>query len=219
MSCVDKEMSVRGEWKRGFAALQVQWLKHRLAKACRLLYRMGLVAHAEGNVSCRVGNDRFLIKITGTPFRAMKPENFVLIDEEGDALTQGEPSTEKPLHLEIYRSISDINFTIHTHPSNVIKVSRMSTEFFQIPKESHAFSLTGDIPIVGPFPAGSKELADAAAKALKKANVRAVILRDHGLVVASPELEEAFDLTVFIEKVASEKEWSLKHKLEKRKKD
>ncbi|MCK4477459.1 class II aldolase/adducin family protein [Candidatus Bathyarchaeota archaeon] len=188
--------------KKGFKSLEEQQLKQRLAKVCRLLFRMGLVAHAEGNVSCRIGQSQFFIKKSGCTFRAMKPENFVLIDEKGISLTSGEPSTEKLLHLEIYKHMPEANFVIHTHPPNVIRVSSTQIDTLRLPRESHAFPITGDIPIIGPFKAGTHKLALEAAKALKKKNARAVVLRGHGLSVVCPTLEEAFDLTVFIEKVA-----------------
>lgn len=183
----------------GFLALQQS--KARLAKASRMLYRIGLTAHAEGNLSCRITDTRFFIKKTGMASRAIKPDGFVLIDEKGRALAEGRPSTETPLHLEIYRQKPEFNFIIHTHPTEVIRYARGNNDVLELPRESHAFPTTGDIPIVGPLPSGSPDLAFAVGKALVT-HGQAVIIREHGLVVASESLDEAFDLTVFVEKCA-----------------
>jgi ribulose-5-phosphate 4-epimerase/fuculose-1-phosphate aldolase len=72
------------------------------------------------------------------------------------------------------------------------------------PLESHAYEITKGVPVVGPYPAGSIELAEAVAQKLKDSKSKAVIIRTHGLVVMSESLDEAFDLPAFIEKVSRE---------------
>lgn len=182
--------------------LKTQELRRKLAKVCRLLFKMGLSAHSEGNVSCRFNEDTFFIKKTRGVFRAAKPEDFVSIDAGGKSLSQGEPSTEKLLHLEIYHHFPEINFVIHTHPIKFIKTSWLQEGFLELPKESQAFLITGDVPVIGPLPAGTRELAKGVVEKMKEENKKAVILREHGLVVASPSIEEAFDLTIFIDKIS-----------------
>lgn len=185
--------------------IEIERLRYKLTKACRLLSKMGVVAHAEGNVSAKISEKLFLIKVSSTPFRGIQPEDFILVNDKGESLSEKEPSTEKFLHIEVYKQIPETIFVIHTHPSYVIKISSMPMEFLEIPMESHAFRILGKIPMIGPFPAGSLELAKAAAATLRKAKGKAVVLKNHGLVVISKSLEEAFDLTIFIEKAAHEK--------------
>jgi L-fuculose-phosphate aldolase len=188
-----------------FGYLALQQSKSRLAKASRMLYRMGLTAHAEGNLSCRVTNNRFFIKKTGIPSRAIRPDDFVLINEKGKSLSEGTPSSETLLHLEVYSRKPDVDFIIHTHPTEVIRFSKEKADFLHLPRESHAFPATGDVPLVGPLESGSPELATAVGDTLAKGG-QAVVIREHGLVVASSTLDEAFDLTIFIEKCARSQE-------------
>jgi len=184
-------------------SLERQLLKKRLSKACRLLNRRGFVEYFEGNISCRLPGGLYFIKRTGATFRDMKPDDLVLMDEKGKSLMGGTPSREKLLHLKVYRKRPDVSFIIHTHPPQLIRYSRSSDDLLKIggPLEDEHSPKTNEIPIVGPFKAGSVELATAVADALADSACRAVIIREHGLVVVGSRLDEAFDLTLLVEKM------------------
>ncbi|MEA2090104.1 MAG: class II aldolase/adducin family protein [Thermoproteota archaeon] len=176
---------------------KLQLTKQRLVKVCRLLYRKRLVAGSQGNISCRVSDVVFLIKHTGVSFKSIRPENFVLMDNNGRSLTQGEPSIEKFMHLKIYENRPDINFVIHTHPPQVIKLSR------ELQGPLKFSSAIGELSVVDYFPPGSLELADAVAEALKDQLRKAVVLKDHGLVTVGSTLKDAYDLTLLVEGTVS----------------
>jgi L-fuculose-phosphate aldolase len=184
-------------------SIEEQLLRRKLAKLCRLLFKQGVVSLYEGNVSYKMSDRRFYIKKTGLPFRTMNAADFVLIDEKGNALTTGTPSREKLLHLKIYHNREDVNCIVHTHPNQVIRaVSRCpeSTEFSEWRIREDEPIYLGPVPIVKFLPPGSEKLAGEVAEALKEKDRRAAILREHGLVVVGSSIEEAFDLTVFIDK-------------------
>jgi L-fuculose-phosphate aldolase len=177
-----------------------QLLKKKLAKVCHLLYRQGVATLYEGNVSCRVSDNRFFIKKTESSFRTITPDGFVLMDENGRPLTNGTPSRENFLHLKIYQNRPDVVFVVHTHPPQVIRAARIykgQTFSDSDQLKGEAFNI-GDVPMVEFFPPGSDELASKVAEVLKKPDRKIAVLREHGLVVVGKTVEEAFDLTLFM---------------------
>jgi ribulose-5-phosphate 4-epimerase/fuculose-1-phosphate aldolase len=208
--------SFEEDFKSDLINLEVEKIK--AAKTCRLLYKRGMAIHGEGNVSFRFGSERLFIKKTGKSFRSIRPEDFVLTDFEGHAVKPDQiclsdseeyfvdkPSSEKYLHINIYKAIPEMRYVIHTHPLNTIAYSKIGKNELEIPVESNAYPITGNIPIIGPLPAGSEKLANGVVDVMlsSKKPKTAVIMKEHGLVVASHSLEEAFDISIFIEKIAT----------------
>lgn len=177
--------------------MKIRSTKQRLVEVCRLLYKEGLVVGSKGNVSCRISDTVFLIKHTGVSFKAITPEDFVLINNRGEPLTLGKPSIEKFMHLKIYENRPDVNSVIHTHPPEVIKISS------KLQGSLKTSSAVGKLPMVNRLLPGSLELANAVAEALRERSRKAVILKDHGLVTVGSTLNEAYNLTLLAEKAAT----------------
>ena len=78
------------------------------------IYNKGLVSGKSGNVSARFGN---VVAITPTlkSLSDLKQKDIVLVDLKGNVLTEGKPSSEVNMHLEIYKKRSDVNAIVHTH--------------------------------------------------------------------------------------------------------
>jgi L-fuculose-phosphate aldolase len=164
------------------------------------LHARGLLSGSVGNVSARLG-DRVLITPTRVPYARMRPSDIVVVSmDDGSSIGRVPPSRELPLHLAVYRARPDIGAVIHTHSPYATAWS-----FTDQP-------LTGDDPLGGPAPVaqledlayygigevgttprveppGSWSLADAAVETLRSGS--AVLLRDHGVLVAAPDLDGA----------------------------
>ena len=68
-----------------------------------------------GNISARYKKG-LLITTSGSSNAYLKPSEIVHTDFEGNSLEKGKkPSSEKFLHIEIYKQRSDINYIIHVH--------------------------------------------------------------------------------------------------------
>ncbi len=123
-------------------------LKEAVCRANRDLVRHGLVLLTWGNVS---GFDRarglMAIKPSGVPYESLKPEDIVVVDEEGRNV-EGELqiSSDTPIHLELYRAFSGIGGIAHAH-------SLYGTMFAQACREipclgtTHADNFLGPIPV------------------------------------------------------------------------
>jgi L-fuculose-phosphate aldolase len=91
--------------------------KKTIIKIARLVWDAGLVNACNGNISLRVDPERILITATGTSFCFLGPEDIVLLNKRGQVLDGGMPSSEKRLHLAIYKWFPAVNAVLHTHPT------------------------------------------------------------------------------------------------------
>lgn len=176
-------------------------LRDRLVNVCKQLYDYGLVVGTEGNVSTRIpGTDRVLIKPSGVSLGFLKPENFIVVDLDGNRV-EGEldPSIETPLHTAIYRVRSDVQGIVHTHAPFATAFGVAGMEIIPLQVEMFLYIPNG-VPIV-PFELpGSETLAEAVQKMIRDFN--AVILENHGVITVGSSIEEACLLNRMVEESA-----------------
>ena len=161
------------------------------------IYNKGLVSGKSGNVSARFGN---VVAITPTlkSLSDLKQKDIVLVDLKGNVLTEGKPSSEVNMHLEIYKKRSDVNAIVHTHSPYATgcafsdkKLKRL--EGFGKIKEPY-------LPFIEYEKPGTDELAKSASEGLGESDV--LILKNHGVICVNENLKEAMLLAVFVEETA-----------------
>jgi L-fuculose-phosphate aldolase len=77
----------------------------------------GYVASNDGNISVRLDDKRLLTTPKSVPKGFMTPDMMVIVSYEGEKLSgDREPSSELPMHLEVYRNRPDVNAVVHAHP-------------------------------------------------------------------------------------------------------
>jgi L-ribulose-5-phosphate 4-epimerase len=122
-------------------------LKKDVFKANIDLVNHGLVIHTWGNVSGRdYESGLVVIKPSGVSYSAMKADDMVVIDVEGN-IVEGKykPSTDAPTHLLLYKTFSSIGGVVHTH-------SAYATAWAQAGKDippfgtTHADHFYGEVP-------------------------------------------------------------------------
>ncbi len=175
-------------------------MRELIAEIFRLAYTRRLVDLLGGNASARLSGDEVLITPTSTPKVIIKPQNIVKIRLDGTVVSGGKPSSEWRMHVAIYRVRDDVRFVLHTHPPNILALTRAGLKIDM--SLSEAISYVGeviDVPFLRP---GSNELAEAVSRALSRKNVTAVILRNHGLVTVGVTPYEAFNRAEVLEDLA-----------------
>jgi L-fuculose-phosphate aldolase len=162
------------------------------------IYSKGLAPGKSGNISVR-SHDTVAITPSGISLGYLKAEDIVLVDTDGKILAgRGKPSSELPLHLEVYQRRDDVNGIVHTH-------SPYATGFALAGKMIERLEGFGErkkpfLKLVDYAAPGTIELALSVGEGLKEEDV--VILQKHGLVATGKNLFEAALLAEFVEETA-----------------
>jgi ribulose-5-phosphate 4-epimerase/fuculose-1-phosphate aldolase len=168
---------------------------------CRVideLYRVGLITATGGNVSARSGaGDSAFITPRGTFKGALSAETLATMDLHGQALPHSPtpPSSEALIHAAVLRARPDVQAVVHCHAPYATILVNADLPFLPISTESAFLSGLGRIPFVEP---GSDALAHAIVGALGREH--AVLMQNHGLIVAAKSLRRAADFAQIIER-------------------
>ncbi|MDB4985339.1 MAG: 3-phosphoglycerate dehydrogenase [Myxococcaceae bacterium] len=171
---------------------------------CRVideLYRLQLITSTGGNVSARSADapTRAFITPSASFKGQLSPDTLVSIDLEGRPLVAGgaKPSSEAPIHVAILRARPDIQAVVHCHAPRATTLVNADLPFLPISTESAFLANIGRIPFVVP---GTTALADAIVAALGEG--WAVLMQNHGLIVAARSLRRAADITQIVERTS-----------------
>jgi L-fuculose-phosphate aldolase len=169
-------------------------IERRMIHWGKLLFERKLISGWGGNISCRVGKDRFLITGQHTSLGFLDPKDLVQIDRKGQPLKKTQrASSETRLHLAVYAG-TEAKVVIHAHPPMVLAFSLSHQSFTPLSFEEKY--TIGEVPIL-PQETPTVTDTDKVAEALQLRPI--VILRGHGTVAIGQDLREAFLLTDLLE--------------------
>ncbi|MFC0473339.1 methylthioribulose 1-phosphate dehydratase [Halalkalibacter kiskunsagensis] len=153
-----------------------------------------------GNLSIKVSNKPLtcLVTVSGKDKYKETEEDFVLVDQDGKALTeQGKPSAETVIHLEVYKR-TDAGCSLHVHTLDNNLISELYAEKGSITfrnveliKAFGVLDADGEltIPIVENF-ADLPTLGKVVGEQIS-ADTKAILIRNHGITVWGKNAFEA----------------------------
>ena len=160
----------------------------RLAKS---LFDRGLTIGSSGNISVRLA-DGWLMTPTGSSMGNLDPNEISKLDSNGKLISGKSPTKESFLHIAMYDERPDSGAVVHLHSTHSVAVSCLAgidKKNVLPPITAYYVMKIGKLPLVPYFPPGDINLA----KAVKEmaSNHHAVLLANHGPVVAGKTLEDA----------------------------
>jgi L-fuculose-phosphate aldolase len=162
-----------------------------IIQICQRLYQKNLLAAADGNVSIKVSENEILITPSGLHKGFITEADLARITLDGQVIS-GNPSSEKLMHLEIYKSCPQAKAVVHAHPPTAIAWSVAFPELTELPADclSEVILAVGRIPMVPYARPGTQEMGTALRNFLP--NHRVMILSRHGALAWGEDLVEAF---------------------------
>ena len=190
----------------------LELLKQQVWEENQKLCTYGLITLTWGNVS---GIDResglVVIKPSGIPYAAMKPEDMVVVDLQGNRVEgKWNPSSDLATHLVLYRTYPEIGGVVHTH-------SRWATIFSQMGRDipalgtTHADAFYGSVPctrkltsqeISGNYEEETGNVIVETFRDRKVMDIPSVLVHSHGPFSWGKNPQKAVENAVVLEEVA-----------------
>lgn len=176
--------------------------RERITRLARSMFDRGLTSGSSGNISLRL-NDGWLMTPTGSSLGSLDPASISKLDEKGNWLSGDKPTKESFLHLTMYQQRQQSQAVVHLHSTHSVAVSCLA----DVDPENVLPAITayyvmriGKLPLIPYFPPGDADLARAVGEMASKHH--AVLLANHGPVVAGNSLEDAVYATEELEETA-----------------
>ncbi|MCM2294077.1 aldolase [Allorhizobium sp. BGMRC 0089] len=165
--------------------------RDEIAAFAKSLFDRGLTAGSTGNISLKL-EDGWLMTPTGSSMGNIDPARIARLDAEGRHIAGDPPTKEAFLHRVMYRTRPRAGAVVHLHSSHCVAVSclcDLDADNVLPPLTAYYVMRVGRLPLVPYYPPGDEALAHAVAA--KTQDAHAVLLANHGPVVAGATLAEA----------------------------
>jgi L-ribulose-5-phosphate 4-epimerase len=179
-------------------------IRKRVLVAAQNAEKANLCKSGGGNFSM-IDRDKGLIFITphDTDRFTMSCRDVVVMDMDGNIVEISDgvsPSSEKLIHLEIYKKRPDVMAVCHNHAPYTSVFAALSMEIKPVLTEAMMFNCR--CPLAPYGKPSTMELAENVVKTLGDKGVAAVMER-HGLItVSQKDIEDAVRKSVYVEETA-----------------
>jgi L-ribulose-5-phosphate 4-epimerase len=187
-------------------------IKAECYEANLLLPEYKLIDLTFGNVSVAEPERRvFAIKPSGVAYSAMKVDDMVVVDFEGNIIEGSlRPSSDTPTHCQLFQAFTEIRSVVHTHSRNAVAFAQAGRGIPCL-GTTHADYFYGEVPVTRPMTAEEIqsvyewETGNVIVERFKHLNpttVCAVLVYGHGPFVWGPNGKKAVENALALEIVA-----------------
>jgi L-fuculose-phosphate aldolase len=161
-----------------------------IVEAGRRLYARAYIASNDGNISARLDERRLITTPKSVSKGFMTPDMMVVVDFDGKKVSgERDPSTELPMHLEIYRNRPDVGAVVHAHPPLATGFAVAGVPLTRAVL-AEVITTLGSIPIAAYGTPSTSELPEAVRKYIKAHD--GMLLANHGAVTCGPDVMSAY---------------------------
>ncbi|HWQ37330.1 MAG TPA: 3-oxo-tetronate 4-phosphate decarboxylase [Burkholderiales bacterium] len=167
------------------------------------MFDRGLTAGSSGNISARSEDGTWLMTPTNTCLGRLDPARLSKVSAEGALISGDKPTKEAFLHLSMYAERPAAGAVVHLHSTHSVAVSVLADvdPGEPIPPITAYYVMkVGRLALLPYYAPGDLALADAVREVAGKHH--AVLLANHGPVVAGRDLETAVYATEELEETA-----------------
>lgn len=167
------------------------------------LFERGLSFGSSGNISLRLADGHYLMTPTNASLGRLDPARLAKLDPDGRWISGDKPTKEAFLHLSMYGAKPAYAAVVHLHATHSVAVSCLADvdPCNVLPPITAYYAMrVGQLPLVPYYPPGDPELAEAVVPFAGKHH--ALLLANHGPIVAGTSLENAVYATEELEETA-----------------
>ncbi len=178
-------------------------LRERICSVGASLFRRGLTFGSTGNISVRHPDGGWLMTPTNASLGELDPARLSRLDETGALIEGDKPTKEAFLHRVMYACRHEAQAVVHLHSTHSVAVSclrGLDRCNCLPPLTAYYVMRVGRLPIVPYCPPGDESLALEVEKLADEHH--AVLLANHGPVVAGTSLDNAMYATEELEETA-----------------
>jgi ribulose-5-phosphate 4-epimerase/fuculose-1-phosphate aldolase len=166
------------------------------------IFARGLTAGSSGNISVKT-EEGWLMTPTGSSLGRLDPAGLSKLDHDGHLVSGDPPTKESFLHRVMYEERPATGAVVHLHSTHSVAVSclaEVDPEDVLPPITAYYVMRVGRLPLVPYFRPGDLALAEAVRGFAGKHH--AVLLANHGPVVAGSNLDAAVNAVEELEETA-----------------
>jgi L-fuculose-phosphate aldolase len=171
-------------------SMTVQMYRQAICEIGSRLWQRGMADAASGNISVRLGPDRYLCTPTGVSKGFLRPEDLPVVDGTGSTV-EGDtrPSSEIRMHLRVYQVDPDVGAVVHAHPmyATVWAVKGEAICGRLLPETA---VLLPEVPLAGYGTPSTDAVPDSVEPFVH--THRACLLEQHGALAWGHDLEDAY---------------------------
>lgn len=178
-------------------------LREQIATLGQSLFDRGLTMGSSGNISVRTEDGGWLMTPTNACLGRLDPATISRLDRQGEWLEGDKPTKEHFLHMAMYAERPQSEAIVHLHSTHSVAVSCLPDidPCDCIPPLTAYYVMrVGKLPLVPYHVPGDPTLGDAVRGLAGQHS--AVLLANHGPVVAGKSLEAAVYATEELEETA-----------------
>ena len=168
-------------------------LREQICRIAKSLFDRGLTSGASGNISARLPDGGLLVTPTGVSLRMLDPARLTRLDAEGRFVDGDKPTKELPLHAAFYETRqAKAGAIVHLHSTHSVALSMLpETDPDNVlpPLTPYSIMRLGKVKLLPFFRPGDAAMGEAIRGLAGKRS--AVLLANHGPVVAAKDLEAA----------------------------
>ncbi|WP_337002486.1 MULTISPECIES: class II aldolase/adducin family protein [unclassified Microbacterium] len=173
-----------------------------IERVAHSIHRRGLTHGRTGNLAVREG-EHVLLTPTGVSLADVDADRLSVVALDGTHLDGPKPTKEAFLHVAMLRVRPDLNAVVHTHSVHAAAVSCLADvdADHPIPPLTAYYGMrVGTLRMLPYFAPGDPAATDAVEEAARRTH--ALLLRNHGPVVAGVDLDAALDALEELEHTA-----------------
>ncbi|MEQ1880513.1 MAG: 3-oxo-tetronate 4-phosphate decarboxylase [Burkholderiales bacterium] len=166
------------------------------------IYDRGLTPGSSGNISVRL-DEGWLMTPTNACLGRLDPARLSKIDGSGNLISGDKQTKESFLHMSVYQERPGAGAIVHLHSTHAVAVSCLhDTDPAQAipPITAYYVMKIGNLVLLPYYPPGDVTLAGAVREVAGKHH--AILLANHGPIVAGKDLESAVYASEELEETA-----------------